>query len=148
MRDSRRSIGIDQFVIKITDISGGAEQIIGTAFPDRLALAAYDVDIHHIQGCPYPQYMFESYPVLPFFIPMRYKRNYTSLTLGKSIDKLQVCESVSRWKNYGAGNFCCFICKNKHFRASLSTQQLDYIPLSGLQEQLQELWRHTWSTRN
>lgn len=40
-------------------------------FPDRVAIGAYDVDIHPISGCAYPPYMLQYYPVLPFFIPFR-----------------------------------------------------------------------------
>jgi hypothetical protein len=45
--------------------------MVGTIFPDRLALGSYDVDIHGLDGCTYPAYMKEYYPILPYFIPLR-----------------------------------------------------------------------------
>lgn len=60
------------FCAQITDISGQAEQLTGVVFPDRIATGAYDVDVHGVTGCTYPQYMKQYYPILPFFIPFRW----------------------------------------------------------------------------
>lgn len=40
-----------------------------------MAIGAYDVDIHPIQNCKYPDYMLSYYPILPFFIPLRAMTN-------------------------------------------------------------------------
>ena len=61
-------------ISKVQDISGIAEQMTGTIYPDHVAIGAYDVDIHALRGCTYPSYMYNDYPVLPFFIPFRYLR--------------------------------------------------------------------------
>lgn len=40
-----------------------------------MAIGAYNVDIHSIQGCKYPDYMHNYYPILPYFIPLRAMTN-------------------------------------------------------------------------
>ncbi len=74
LRDTRRSIGLDNFIISIHDITGKFEldsKVTGTAFYDRVALGAYNPDIHPILNCTYPDYMHIEYPPLPYFIPYR-----------------------------------------------------------------------------
>ena len=71
LRDTRRSIGINDFLVTVKNISGTAEQVVGTIFEDRVGLGAYDVDIHGQQGCNYPAYMKNHYDILPYYIPFR-----------------------------------------------------------------------------
>lgn len=71
LRDTRRSIGIDNFMIKIQDISGRIANVTGRAFEDRVAIGLYNVDIHPVRTCKYPEYVYRYYPILPFFIPFR-----------------------------------------------------------------------------
>ena len=52
------------------DLTGVAQQIIAPPPADRVAIGNYDVDIHPLLNCSYPDYMVdEYYPVLPYFIP-------------------------------------------------------------------------------
>jgi len=99
IRDTRRSIGLDDFVMKVTDITGIAEQMTGFIFDDHVALGAYDVDIHGLRGCKYPSYMFGNYPVLPYFIPYRSLTNakYTNLMVaGKTIAQSFLVNAATR----------------------------------------------------
>ncbi|MEM9353511.1 MAG: FAD-dependent oxidoreductase [Planctomycetota bacterium] len=41
IRDTRRSIGLDGFVLRFADLSGSASQRTGTKFADRIAIGAY-----------------------------------------------------------------------------------------------------------
>jgi hypothetical protein len=52
-------------------------QITGEVFPDRVAMGAYDADIHAMSVCQYPPYIQNSsaYQVLPFFVPFRAMTN-------------------------------------------------------------------------
>jgi len=78
MRDSRRTIGLNKFVTLIMDIVGNATQLTGNQFIDRVAIGAYDADIHQIPWCPYREYMKNAVylPVLPYYIPFRSLTNY------------------------------------------------------------------------
>jgi hypothetical protein len=75
MRESRRSIGYQNFLMNITTISGLARNLHGYIFDDRLCIGAYDVDIHFMHNCSYPSYMRGYYPVLPYYIPLRAMTN-------------------------------------------------------------------------
>ena len=55
LRDTRRSIGIDNFLISEDDLSGKfPDKTTGTVFEDRIAIGNYNVDIHPIKNCTYP----------------------------------------------------------------------------------------------
>ena len=71
IRDTRRSIGLDKFIIKYADISGPASRRTGTAFADRVALGAYPADIHPVTTAEFPAYVHGGAETLPFYIPFR-----------------------------------------------------------------------------
>lgn len=73
IRDTRRSIGKGNYVMKVSEISGDFTQTLtGTVHNDRVAIGNYNVDIHSLQGCTYPDYMTKmSYDLLPYFVPYR-----------------------------------------------------------------------------
>jgi hypothetical protein len=71
MRESRRSIGYQNFLMNLTTITGQARDLHGYIFDDRLCIGAYDVDIHYMISCSYPEYINMNYPVLPYYIPLR-----------------------------------------------------------------------------
>ena len=72
IRDTRRSLGLDDFLLKYTDLNGTAagSSPIGTPFEDRIGIGAYVVDFHNIQNCPRRDYL-NNHETLPFFIPFR-----------------------------------------------------------------------------
>lgn len=71
IRDTRRSIGIDGFVLRFADLTGPSGSRTGTRFPDRIALGAYPADIHPVATCRMPAYAVEAHDSLPFYIPFR-----------------------------------------------------------------------------
>jgi len=71
VRDTRRSIGIGDFVLKASDIDGPASQRTGKAFADRIAIGAYNGDIHPMKTCSLPGYLSSELNALPFYIPLR-----------------------------------------------------------------------------
>ncbi|CAF1265342.1 unnamed protein product [Didymodactylos carnosus] len=99
LRESRRSIGIDNFLMNITTISGHARDLVGYIFDDRIAIGAYDVDIHSIAKCKYPPYIYQKYDILPFFIPLRSLTNRdidNLIVVGKSIAQTFLVNAATR----------------------------------------------------
>ena len=76
IRDTRRAIGLDGFILKFDDLTGPASQKTGTVFPDRIALGAYPVDIHALSGCDLPDHYKGKHDTLPFCIPFRALTHY------------------------------------------------------------------------
>lgn len=71
LRDTRRSIGVNNFVLKFEDLSATSnEDITGEQFPDRIGIGSYVADFHGLLTCKLPDYMNKSM-TLPFFIPFR-----------------------------------------------------------------------------
>jgi len=99
IRDTRRSIGIDDFLIKIEDLTGDfTASPVARVFNDRVAIGNYPVDIHHMSGCKYPAYM-KRYNTLPFFIPFRAMTNksYKNLIVaGKTMAQSFMSNSAVR----------------------------------------------------
>jgi hypothetical protein len=99
IRDTRRSIGVDGFLLKFSDLIGPAKQKTGTAFPDRVALGAYAADIHPIVGFTYPAYVHENHTTLPFYIPLRALTNErfdNLLVAGKTMAQTFLANSATR----------------------------------------------------
>ncbi len=71
IRDTRRSIGIGGFVLKLADLVGKAPSQTGTIFSDRIAIGCYPADVHHLAVCEYPEHMNEHRDTRPFCIPYR-----------------------------------------------------------------------------
>jgi len=71
MRESRRSIGYQNFIMNLTMITGSARNLHGYIFDDRLCIGTYPVDIHYMYTCEYLSYQNMDYPVLPYYIPLR-----------------------------------------------------------------------------
>ena len=75
LRESRRSIGHQNFLMNLTTISGPGRNLHGYIFEDRMCIGCYDVDIHPMVNCSYPSYMTTYYPILPYYIPLRAMTN-------------------------------------------------------------------------
>jgi hypothetical protein len=71
LRDTRRSVGIGSFVLKGSDLDSGATGKTGKVFADRIAIGAYNGDIHPLRTCALPSYLSSELHALPFFIPLR-----------------------------------------------------------------------------
>lgn len=77
MRDTRRSIGLNNFVLKFQDLTAtNSKDITGEQFADRVGIGSYVADFHGLTTCKLPQYMNKS-DTLPFFIPFRALTNNT-----------------------------------------------------------------------
>lgn len=99
LRESRRSIGIDNFLMNISTISGHARDLHGYIFDDRLCLGAYDVDIHPMYDCTYPSYVYQFYPILPYYIPLRAMSNRdidNLFVIGKTMAQSFLVNSATR----------------------------------------------------
>jgi hypothetical protein len=71
IRDTRRSVGIDGFILKVADLGGDAANLTGKRFRDRIALGAYPADIHPVTTCVMPRYVNAGHETLPYCIPFR-----------------------------------------------------------------------------
>lgn len=99
IRDTRRSIGLDGFLLKAADLTGPAAQKTGTKFPDRVALGAYAADIHPLANCKYPAFAEHPGETLPFYIPFRALTNQqfgNLLVAGKTMAQTFVANSATR----------------------------------------------------
>ena len=99
IRDTRRSIGLDGFVLTFADLTGPAAQRTGTVFPDRIALGAYPADIHPISGCTMPAYLTKAHDTLPFCIPFRaltHEKLQNLLVAGKTMAQSFLANSATR----------------------------------------------------
>ncbi|TWU23654.1 FAD-dependent oxidoreductase [Bythopirellula polymerisocia] len=99
IRDTRRSIGLDGFVLKFDDLSGPASQVTGTQFPDRIALGAYAADIHPLVTCSYPAHTQAAHDTLPFYLPFRALTHYrfgNLLVTGKTMAQSFLANSATR----------------------------------------------------
>ncbi|MEM7313026.1 MAG: FAD-dependent oxidoreductase, partial [Planctomycetota bacterium] len=57
IRDTRRSIGIGGFVLKIEDLVGKPNESTGKRFDDRVAIGCYPADVHPLTSCQYPKHV-------------------------------------------------------------------------------------------
>ena len=99
IRDTRRSIGLDGFVLRFADLSGPAVQLTGTPFDDRIALGAYPADVHPLTTCALPDYVLAADDSLPFYIPFRALTNArfdNLLVAGKTIAQSFLANSATR----------------------------------------------------
>ena len=99
IRDTRRAIGQDGFVLRMADLTGPAEAKTGTVFPDRIALGAYPADIHPISGCEMPAYVVAAHDTLPFCIPFRaltHRELGNLLVAGKTMAQSFLANSATR----------------------------------------------------
>ncbi len=99
IRDTRRSIGIDQFVLKIDDLMGESGATFGREFRDTVALGAYPADVHPLVGCRYPPHVQVHYDTRPFHIPFRALTHYqigNFLVAGKTMAQSFMANSATR----------------------------------------------------
>jgi hypothetical protein len=100
VRDTRRSIGLDNFLLKFKDLNGTATGSIpiGTPFKDRIAIGAYVADFHNVQKCPRRDYLNE-HGTLPFYIPFRAltnKKTPNLLVAGKTMAQTYHANAATR----------------------------------------------------
>jgi len=99
IRDTRRSIGLDGFILKVADLGGDPAGRTGKRFRDRVALGAYAADIHPVTTCAYPRYVNAGHETLPFCIPFRSLTNErfgNLLVAGKTMAQSFMANSATR----------------------------------------------------
>ena len=99
IRDTRRSVGLDGFLLPFDDLTGPASQVIATVFLDRIAIGCYPADIHALVDCQYSRKHTESHDTLPFTIPFRALTNegYGNLLVaGKTMAQTFLANSATR----------------------------------------------------
>lgn len=99
IRDTRRAIGLDGFVLRFADLTGPAGAKTGKIFPDRIALGAYPADVHPISGCEMPDYVVAAHDTLPFCIPFRaltHRELGNLLVTGKTMAQSFLANSATR----------------------------------------------------
>ena len=99
IRDTRRSVGLDGYVLKFADIAGPAARVTGTRFKDRVAIGAYPADIHGVVTCTMPAYVHAHDETLPYYIPLRALTNgdfSNLLVAGKTMAQSFLTNSATR----------------------------------------------------
>jgi hypothetical protein len=99
IRDTRRSIGLDGFVLRFADLTGPLTARTGTPFDDRVALGAYPADVHGLANCRLPEYARAPGETLPFFVPFRALTNdrfENLLVAGKTMAQSFLANSATR----------------------------------------------------
>lgn len=100
IRDTRRSIGIDGFLLKFSDLTGSHKEVIARKFKDRVALGAYPMDVHPLSSCEMPAYVKQAqHDTLPFYIPLRALTNRkvsNLLVAGKTMAQTFLANSATR----------------------------------------------------
>ena len=71
VRDTRRSIGVGDFILRGSDLADDGSGLTGKRFIDRVAIGLYSADMHPMAGCAYPDYLLHDWDPLPFYIPLR-----------------------------------------------------------------------------
>ncbi len=99
LRESRRSIGHENFLINVTTITGQARDLHAYIFEDRLCIGVYGVDIHFMNQCSYPPYIHKEYTVVPYYIPLRAMTNRdidNLIVIGKTMAQSFLVNSAVR----------------------------------------------------
>ena len=99
VRDTRRSVGLDGFLLTAADLTGPAGSKTGRRFPDRVALGAYPADVHPLTSCPMPAYIGGAHATLPFLIPFRALTNErfgNLLVAGKTMAQSFLANAATR----------------------------------------------------
>ena len=151
VRDTRRSIGLDGFILKLADLMGPVEQQTGTKFPDRIALGAYPADVHPLANCEYPAFVREHCDTLPFYIPFRALTHHkleNLLVAGKTMAQSFMANSATRlhpieWSTGTAAGIAAASMAHtgKNTRETLKS-------IEELQEQVREFTPIDWSLPN
>lgn len=146
IRDGRRSIGLDNFVIKSSDLYGSSTRPTGTNFADSIGIGAYALDIHPMQGgCTYPKYIAETYP---YYLPFRAHTNRdfkNLLVAGKAMAQTFMANAATRLhpvefaSGVGAGAAAAYMWKN-----ALSSRQA-YQVIPAIQKVVQKHAPIQWS---
>ncbi len=71
LRDTRRSVGWNGFILKQSDLEDDGSGLTGKRFIDRIAIGLYSADLHPMKTCRYPDFVFGRWTPYPYYIPLR-----------------------------------------------------------------------------
>jgi hypothetical protein len=148
IRDTRRAIGLDGFVLRFADLTGPAAQRTGTVFADRVALGAYPADVHPIAGCDMPDYCRQAHDTLPFCIPFRaltHRELDNLLVAGKTMAQSFLANSATRlhpieWSTGTAGGVAA-----AHMARNGRTSREALAAIGDLQKEIRVLTPIDWT---
>lgn len=133
IRDTRRSIGLDGYVLRFADLTGDPAKQTGTVFKDRIAIGAYPADVHELSTCKLPKYVIESHDTLPFYIPFRALTNgkiENMLVAGKTMAQSFLANSATRlhpieWSTGTAAGVAAASMANRNATSRQALMQID-----------------------
>lgn len=99
LRDTRRAVGLDDYVLPGRAFSGPGSQLTGTVFHDRVAIGAYQYDFRTLRGCRTSMYGVTSDMALPYYIPFRALTSgdiSNLLVAGKSMAQSTLANTATR----------------------------------------------------
>ena len=99
IRDTRRSVGLDGFLLTGKDLTREPSHKTGRRFRDRIALGAYPSDVHGMTTCTMPGYILSAHDTLPFLIPFRALTNQkfgNLLVAGKTMAQSFLANAATR----------------------------------------------------
>jgi hypothetical protein len=148
IRDTRRSIGLDGFILKFDEISGPGSRLTGKRFKDRVAIGSYTADIHPVLNCDLPGYVYQGHDTLPFCLPFRALTNetYTNLLVaGKTMAQSFMTNSATRlhpieWSTGTAGGIAAAEMSKKNW-----TSRDAFEHIQELQELIREKTPIDWT---
>ncbi len=99
VRDTRRSVGLGGFVLRLADLTPSDGSQTGTVFFDRIALGAYPADVHLLTCCKYPPHVHIHEDTAPFYLPFRaltHAELRNLLVAGKTMAQSFMANSATR----------------------------------------------------
>ena len=135
VRDTRRSIGIGDFVLTIDDLIGDRNSPTAKVFADRVALGAYPADVHFLVSCKYPGHVREHRDTRPFYIPYRAltHRDWDNLLVaGKTMAQSFMANSATRlhpieWSSGTAAGVIAAFMHQQRMTTTQAYQDIDRI---------------------
>lgn len=138
IRDTRRSVGLDGFLLKGSDLDGPPQRKTGRRFYDHIALGAYASDVHALATCKMPAYVVGAHQTLPFLIPFRALTNErfsNLLVAGKTMAQSFLANAATRLHpiEWSTGTAAGVAAADMAFNGRTSRQELEQIePLQAL----------------
>jgi hypothetical protein len=122
LRDTRRSVGLDNFILKAADLSGRSSDLTGKRFLDRIGIGSYAIDIHAMKGCRYANDVYHDLTTLPYYLPLRALTNRdvrNLLVAGKTMAQSFLANAATRLQpvefssGIGAGAAAAFMSRQR-----------------------------------
>jgi FAD dependent oxidoreductase len=162
IRDTRRSVGIDNYVLKTSEML--AQKPTGYRFKDRIATANYGFDIHPIAGCAFSSddvgmnYATPSYTEpYPFYIPLRSLTNKSTdnlIVAGKNIAQSFKASAATRLQpveattGAAAGVLASYLATNNMTTYSLTESTSYNTRLTSIQNTIKIYQAIDWKINN